>query len=52
MLYNESDILKALKYLKFPMILKLTDGYSSIGIYDNSRLTNEEELRNMYKKLT
>lgn len=43
--YNENDIATAAVELKFPLIVKHYNGYSSIGMTVNSRCTNQEQLQ-------
>lgn len=42
---SSADIAKALQRLRFPMLVKHPQGYSSVGLTRASRVTNEEDLR-------
>jgi len=42
--YGDEDIEEAAQNLKFPLIVKHYNGYSSVGMTKNSRCTNREEL--------
>jgi len=44
--YAINDVERALAELRFPMIVKHPNGYSSIGITRESRVTDSRELRN------
>jgi D-alanine-D-alanine ligase len=43
--YNQADIDDAANFMKFPMIVKHYNGYSSVGMTKDSRVTNPEQLK-------
>ncbi|KAL6052210.1 SET domain-containing protein-lysine N-methyltransferase, partial [Balamuthia mandrillaris] len=49
--YNEEDIKEAHQNLRYPMIVKHYNGYSSVGMTKDSRVNNEEELLCQARKM-
>lgn len=49
--YNENDVEEAVSNLRFPMIVKHYNGYSSVGMTRDSRCTTPEQLRTQATKM-
>jgi len=49
--FNDQDIEEAAQNLNYPMIVKHFNGYSSVGMTRQSRVTNREELFDMAQKM-
>jgi len=49
--FNEEDIEDAHNNLNYPMIIKHYNGYSSVGMTRNSRVTNRDELYDQARKM-
>jgi len=49
--YDDDDIEEAAQHLRYPMIVKHYNGYSSVGMTRESRVTNKEQLFFMARKM-
>lgn len=49
--YNDADIEEAINNLRYPMIVKHYNGYSSVGMTRDSRCTTPEQLRTQASKM-